>query len=306
VKTEDDMENMLALDKINPNELSPEIMEKFIGKLVQIDDMKKEYRHKRKEASFNLENKIDLWLSGKAEDTVRMYRLYVNEFVEWLNEKNVSVLNVNSKVVDEYVKKILNKMSYGKAHMIKAALSSFYSDLERWEDIDRRNPFIGAKIKKEIKIEEKIVPNEDEMKIIRDSFDGVNEIDRKMRFAIRLMSEYGVRVGFFDNMEYFATGKLVSRSKGKKYEVNIENIDIELLHNIKKNTIVGTFNRKMKELYNDGKIRKQFSPHDLRHYFACREYMSNNSLERLRRLLHHSNIAVTGTYLKGLGMEVID
>lgn len=60
--------------------------------------------------------------------------------------------------------------------------------------------------------------------------------------------------------------------------------------------------RFLSDLYDGGKTSRRFSPHDLRHAMAIREYEVDNDLMRVMRLLGHSSVATTQTYLEGLGI----
>jgi site-specific recombinase XerD len=54
------------------------------------------------------------------------------------------------------------------------------------------------------------------------------------------------------------------------------------------------------KLQKEGKIRSAYSAHDFRHYFAVSEYQKDKDIYKLSKMLDHSNIAITETYLKSL------
>jgi integrase len=62
--------------------------------------------------------------------------------------------------------------------------------------------------------------------------------------------------------------------------------------------------RQTTKLYQAGKINAAYSAHDFRHYFAITEYQKDKDIYKLSKLLDHTNIAVTETYLKSLKLEM--
>lgn len=60
------------------------------------------------------------------------------------------------------------------------------------------------------------------------------------------------------------------------------------------------FYRSSKRLYKRGEIKAKYSIHDVRHYFAIKLYKKTKDIELIRQALNHSNIAITGLYLRSL------
>ena len=58
------------------------------------------------------------------------------------------------------------------------------------------------------------------------------------------------------------------------------------------------------KLYNEGKIQAAYSAHDFRHYFAASEYRKDKDIYRLSKLLDHTNISITETYLRSLKITI--
>ena len=54
------------------------------------------------------------------------------------------------------------------------------------------------------------------------------------------------------------------------------------------------------KLYKKGLLKANYSSHDLRHFFAVREYAKDKDIWRVSRLLNHSSLGSTEKYLKGL------
>jgi integrase len=55
------------------------------------------------------------------------------------------------------------------------------------------------------------------------------------------------------------------------------------------------------KLYKTGKISALYSSHDFRHYFSVQEYRKNKDIYRLSKLLGHTSLQTTESYLKALG-----
>jgi len=57
-----------------------------------------------------------------------------------------------------------------------------------------------------------------------------------------------------------------------------------------------------KKMYAAGALTAPYSVHDIRHYFAIREYRKDKDIYRLKVLLNHASIQVTENYLRGLSI----
>lgn len=268
----------------------------------KIDEYKLQMGNHLKKEAFDLDSKIVMWLENKSENTSRMYRLYLNDFINYLDSTHV--LDVKAFDADKYINYIMLEASAGKAKLILASLSSFYSILYRWGDVIM-NPFMGCKIKTKMVVVDKTIMTEKEIEIIEEKYISNKISDRKMRLAIHIMKTYGVRVGFFnEDLKY--TGKALSGiSKGKAYSVVVGNdVLIENNKNILKElgaeAIQSAFKRNINKLYLDGKINKKYSVHDFRHFTACREYEKDKDIYRVSALLNHSSVVITEKYLAGL------
>jgi integrase len=295
-----------------PNSLSQLNTEQLnqIRMSVAIDDLKEEYRTALKKSQFKLDARISTWLDGKAPDTKRMYTLYIKQFLEYLGEK--VIIEVTTFDIDQFIFQILSDFSPSKAKLVFSAISSFYSDLYRWGDVTK-NPCKGSKIYHKLNMgtgtSKKYLPPEEALDYISAFYNQNKESHRKMRLAIHILKNYGVRVGFL-NKEYLQyDGEfLTSMSKGKKYTINVKGDEFikgnyKLLGKLNPNTITANFVTAVKYLVDSDMIAKKFSIHDCRHMFAIREYKKDKDIYRVSRLLNHSSITITERYLKG--MEVL-
>ena len=81
-------------------------------------------------------------------------------------------------------------------------------------------------------------------------------------------------------------------------------LDIETPFKNKSSEVIrNVFYRSSKRLYVQGKIKAAYSIHDIRHYFAVTLYKKTRDIELIRKALNHSNIAITGLYLRSLEVE---
>ena len=290
------VDNMLAQYPNDFKMLSKEQLQQIVM-ATKVDEYKEQLKSHISKTKFDLTATISIWLSGKALPSQRMYSLYLNNFIQYLD--GTSVLDVNFHTVDIFIANVLATYGESKRRLIIASLSSFYSLLERYEYIVR-NPWKGARVKKVIAPPtKKAIPTDAEIHAICSEFSSESLSDRKMTLAITIMAKYGVRVGFF-NKKYiqYDGSNINSVSKGKYYSICVgdDEIDTELLLQLNSNTIQTAFNRVVK------KLGLSFSPHSLRHKFACDEYNKDKDLYRVSRKMGHSSTNITEIYLKGLGV----
>lgn len=126
------------------------------------------------------------------------------------------------------------------------------------------------------------------------------------------MAKAGLRVGAFNGLT-IKEGKYTTLSKGKEYKGKFS---AEILERIKEaglnlyspfkglntDSLKNKIQYEVEKLYNQGKINAPYSAHDFRHFYAVEEYTRDKDIYRICKLLHHANIQVTETYLKGLNV----
>lgn len=272
--------------------------------MLKIDDYKDQMRSQINNQNFDLGEVISNWLLNKAEKSKKTYTFHINNFIQYLG--NASVLDVNAYTADVYKNTILSEYSVAKAKVAISSISSFYTHLVRWGFVSK-NPFKGMKIKNTEIPSKKNIPSTKEVERIIKSFNSYSNSDKKMRFALYLMSKYGVRVGFFNQEIQYDGEYLTSFNKGKWYRVLVKgdaevSRHLDLLNILNSHSIQSSFNRRVQKLYADGCIFGVYSPHDLRHYVAVREYQKDKDIYRVSKLLNHASISITEVYLKGIGI----
>lgn len=279
-----------------------------IEKAVLIDDLKDEYKKLRHATFFNLEKQLTSWMSNLvSHNTIRVYSNAIDLFLKYTNN---NVLDVSVERADEYIHYL--KKSFVANKTIKVyigAVSSFYSHLTRYSYVPT-NPFKGTKVPlKNEPMTNKVIPSEENIKSILAEAEQTfkEKVYKQIEISLRLMSVYGIRKGFLDNME-LTGNKLVSFNKGKDYVVRLSEADTKYMNdnftywqNLKSNTVVTYINRIIAKLVKSEQIVRAFSVHCLRHKFAIDFYtQSKHDIYGLKLLLNHGSITTTENYLREL------
>jgi len=128
------------------------------------------------------------------------------------------------------------------------------------------------------------------------------------------MAYRGLRIGALNKLKVWGA-KYQSVSKGKSI---FGEFPIEVITNIKSsplsnktpfetlttNALKLRIYRQTIRLHREGKIQAAYSAHDFRHYFAVAEYQKDKDIYRLSKLLDHTNISITESYLRSLKVAV--
>ena len=127
-----------------------------------------------------------------------------------------------------------------------------------------------------------------------------------------MMARYGLRISGvltarFGN-EYFSVR--VKGDKVRTLELEPETKDLlaragvvrrEPFAGIGKSTVQNAFSKIARQLMVYGRIRHQYSWHDLRHYFAVNLYRKTRDVYAVKEALGHATVSITEVYLAGLG-----
>ena len=161
------------------------------------------------------------------------------------------------------------------------------------------------------------VPSEKEVNAILSS----KELPKELKAAIAIMAFRGLRVGGLPSLNIDYTSQaFTTQSKGKLYNGHLNEADCVGATPVLK--YFATFEGKkkpfanldssnlkmqiaywMKKLHLQGIIPTVYSAHDFRHYYSKAFYIqSGNDIYKLQKMLNHSGISITETYLKSLNM----
>ncbi|MFP3042046.1 site-specific integrase [Treponema primitia] len=243
---------------------------------------------------------------SKSKHTRIGYSAALTSLETWAGRAGINPLALSPAQADDYIYSLKGegRASSSIRRDISAA-SSFYSFLERRHK-NIKNPFRGTKArppKKTIKKTE--IPTPEEMDIIMTSIPPLEGA------ILAVLAGRGLRIGALPPMELWGI-KYKSQSKGKDitgafpFEVitAIKTAELDPRHpfaDFTVNAIELKIKYQIKKLYEAKKINARYSCHDFRHFFAVTEYRKNKDIHRLSKLLDHAGIAVTETYLRGLG-----
>ena len=291
------------------NDLTPEQLEQ-IAKIVITQNLTNELNNKAKIANIDYKKEKTIFLmqvsKSGSEYTQSSYFKAIKELERYTKKNNINILQLTPGQADDFIYSL--EGSPNSKNLIIAGVSSFYSYLERRYSVIK-NPIRGTKARPEKKAVKEIeVPNETEL------FTILNELPELEKMAVYIMAFRGLRVGALKELKILGN-KYQSHSKGKDI---FGEFPIEVITNIKgsdlfnktpfqsltTNALKLRIYRQTSKLHNAGKIQSAYSAHDFRHYFAVSEYQKDKDIYKLSKLLDHTNIAITETYLRSLKIAI--
>lgn len=266
------------------------------------------YKQEQLIKSINYKEEKEIFLKQcKSWQTRQKYGQAINILERYCEEKNLNILFFKAKESDDFIMHIkTSKLSNLSIRLIVSACSSFFTFLHRRHPIAIENFFIGTKMRPPARNKKKIeVPSKREIEKIIE-----NISDKAIKSAVIFICECGVRVGALPNLE-IRKKKYYSFSKGKEVSGKVSDKTINYLKknkldlkypfkNKSSEVIRNIFYRSSKRLYKRREIKAKYSIHDVRHYFAIKLYKKTKDIELIRQALNHSNIAITGLYLRSL------
>jgi integrase len=271
-----------------------------IAKAVLFDDLKSELSTKRDLSGIDFDQEVVDWIAiYKSKHTRRNYSQSVRIFKKFMDDRKRDVLQVKYADVDDFLRdlKIRYEARSTRRHM--AALGKLYSTLERRTDGRVKNNFRRIPDLPKVEKKQKDLPAENDILMLQELATGT------LKAAIILMSELGLRVGALPTLKIRA-GKYTAYSKGKYINGQVSDdlqkrlkkiVDLQApFHGETAPRITGRFRYLQKK-----HGLKVYGPHTLRHAFAVRLYRNTKDVYAVSKALNHAGIAVTETYLRGLG-----
>ncbi len=294
-------------DEIDINTLSHEQIEK-LSKLLLVDKMKEELSNEIRKVKIDgdmISELKETWLQQyDSINTRRMYEKNLLDFLTWLNQKNLNIIEVNAFIAQKYLLKMKEK-KYSNINTVLLkinSISSFYTSLVKW-DIVEKNPFHKCKLPKKL-IETKRrsqIPTDKQLdKIERFALDAINATGRgcqNKRIAgiysyiiIRFLRLTGERVGILNTLVIdLLNNEYHGESKGKKVSGMLPNEIASMIikYDLDKINPFKGFNsvnfskwwyRLMKSPDYINELERPFSIHSLRHAYSINYYKSTNDI----------------------------
>jgi integrase len=262
------------------------------------------------------EKETFLAIAGESDHTRRGYRNALGKLEAWAVPQRINPLELNPAQADDFIYSIRTgknertgkENSPATVRITAAAVSSFYTWLHR-RHTSIENPFRGSKARpKEKAVRVLAVPTEKELKIM------LKELPPEWAAAVSIMAGLGLRCGALpgltksgDRYKVLSKGKTFYTDLTPDITGRVEAAGLPLREPYRRrtaNSIELAVAYHIGKLYKAGKIAAAYSCHDFRHFAAIREYGKHRDIKRVRDFLHHSSIAITERYLRGIGVKV--
>jgi site-specific recombinase XerD len=242
----------------------------------------------------------------KSAHTFRAYSAALARLDQWAAFKKLPPLEMKPRDADDYAYALATDgRAPASVRRDIAAASSFFTFLERRHDTIR-NPFRGSKARPEKRGNSVAAyPDRKEVHAI------MAAVEPAIRAAIACMAFRGFRVGALPALAIRGS-RFTTRSKGKDLAgelpreamdaIKAAGLDLgQPFADLSAKDISNRLYYVIGKLAAAGRVRARYSPHDLRHFYAMTQYEKDHDIYRLKELLGHASIAVTESYLKGLG-----
>jgi integrase len=288
-----------SLDSLGRDEL------RTVAKAFVFDSLKEDLKRRVELGKIDYAAKRSLFLARyakRSKKTEAIYRTALDLLDTWAGRAGVNVLDMKASHADAFIDSLEGSSSTVRLRV--SGVSSFFTFLERETDGRVRNPFRGTKARPIKRTKAPEVPSIEELGTIMEN------LSPPIQAAVVAMMEHGFRVGALRSLTIRA-GRYTGESKGKDISGPISPKVLEAIKaaeldtrkpwaDLAEEAVRNAFKYVTAKLYNAGKIKAQYSVHDIRHYFAIREYLKNKDIYRLKTLLGHASIQVTENYLRGI------
>lgn len=283
-------------------DLSPEQLD-TIAKAVILEDLKDDLKHRRDLARVDLAKLQETFLARqKSVHTRRAYESALTLLTDWAKRAGVHILEMKPRHADAFIASLEGSAS--SVRLKVAVASSFFAFLTRETENRVTNPFRGTRARPKRQTSAPLVPTDEDVISLLTASEG------SLYAAILCMVEHGFRIGALPTIEIWGA-RYKASSKGKLLAGELSTETIEAIKvagldprhpwaETDPEAIRDAFRYLARTLYKKGTIKAPYSVHDLRHYYAIKQYRQDHDIYRLKGLLGHSSIQVTETYLRGL------
>ena len=283
-------------------DLSPEQLD-AIAKAVVLEDLKDDLKHRRDLARVDLAKLQETFLTRqKSAHTKRAYESALSFLTIWAKRAGVHILEMKPRHADAFIASLEGSAS--SIRLKVAVASSFFAFLTRETENRVTNPFRGTRARPKRQTSAPLVPTNDDVKSLLTASEG------SLHASILCMVEHGFRIGALPTLEIWGA-RYKASSKGKQLAGELSSEAMEAIKaakldprhpwaGVNPETTRDAFRYLARTLYRKGITKAPYSVHDLRHYYAIKQYKQDHDIYNLKELLGHSSIQVTETYLRGI------
>jgi site-specific recombinase XerD len=278
-----------------------------IAKAVVFDELKDSLRVQVEAARIDYEDEKETFLkTSHSIHTARAYRQALERLEIWCTANGKMPVTLTPKDADDFIYAISAEgRSAASVRLDISASSAFFTWLERRHN-SIRNPFRGTRARPKRTSKKTLqIPDEKDMAAIIEYFKG------STRAAVIIMAGAGLRVGALPSLT-IREGKYTCETKSKTQKGTLPMEAHRVLKPLGSKPfadrtaagIAESFAYGIRVLYKTKTIQARYSCHDLRHYFAVKEYSKDKDIYTLSKKLGHSNINITQMYLRSL--DILD
>jgi len=260
---------------------------------------------------------LDLEIKGRAENTIKNYKLQLRTFYSWCIQTGTDYLQITPRQAKHYRDALYTAGLAGKSiNTMIGTLHTFYEYLMEEEQV-QGNPILkNLRVREEPKYPAPL--NEEEQHMLLEILESK---EQHIKMAFRTMLASGIRVGEaaklikedirLDNNRVILC---IRKAKGGKsrtvpvinpevalqlYEYAKEVPDGQPLFRVAKRTLQGHAERIKK---NTG---MNFYSHRARHTFATKLLAKDTRLDVIQRVMGHADISTTRKYAETLNQDIL-